>query len=145
MMSESKPPSLIITLIPCNYLTILHYHYYNTKSRILPILSLFRWSKYFIVDYSTTFSIYTAEFLCALLCSASIALACCVTGNIISNICLSGIIIFLPRFILILVHSTVTNIYAAASSTHFIPLLDKMCDWLYYKCFRNIYVYPACK
>lgn len=102
-------------------------------------------SKYFIVDYSTTFSIYTAEFLCALLCSASIALACCVTGNIISNICLSGIIIFLPRFILILVHSTVTNIYAAASSTHFIPLLDKMCDWLYYKCFRNIYVYPACK
>lgn len=87
-------------------------------------------SKYFIVDYSTTFSIYTAEFLCALLCSASIALACCVTGNIISNICLSGIIIFLPRFILILVHSTVTNIYAAASSTHFIPLLDNSYNML---------------
>ena len=115
---------MIITLTPCNHLTRLQYHYYNTKSGILSILSLFRWSKYFIVDYSTTFSIYTAEFLCALLCSASIALACCVTGNIISNICLSGIIIFLPRFILILVHLTVTNIYAAASSTHFIPLLD---------------------
>ena len=67
---------MIITLTPCNHLTRLQYHYYNTKSWILPILSLFRWSKYFIVDYSTTFSIYIAEFLCALLCSASIALAC---------------------------------------------------------------------
>ena len=121
---------MIITLTPCNHLTRLQYHYYNTKSGILPILSLFRWSKYFIVDYSTTFHVYAAEFLCALLCSAAIALACSVTGNIFSNICLSGIIIFLPRFILILVHSTVTNIYAAASSTHFIPLLDNSYNML---------------
>lgn len=87
-------------------------------------------SKYFIVDYSTTFHVYAAEFLCALLCSAAIALACSVTGNIFSNICLSGIIIFLPRFILILVNSTVSNIYAAASSTHFMPLLDNSYNML---------------
>ncbi len=87
-------------------------------------------SKYFIVDYSTTFHIYVSEFLCALLCSAAIALACSVTGNIFSNICLAGIIIFLPRFILILVNATINNVYAAASATHFMPLLDNSYNML---------------
>lgn len=87
-------------------------------------------SGYFIVDYLTTFHIYASEFLCALLCSAAIALACSLTGNIFSNICLSGIIIFLPRFILLLVHSSVTNIYAAASTLNFIPLLNNSYNML---------------
>ncbi len=97
---------------------------------ITNFISYHIFSKYFIVDYSTTFHIYTSEFLCALLCSAAIALACSVTGNIFSNICLSGIIIFLPRFILILVNSTVSNVYTAASATHFMPLLDNSYNML---------------
>ena len=37
---------------------------------------------YFIVDYGVTIHIYVAEFICALLCSAAIALAFSITSNI---------------------------------------------------------------
>lgn len=85
---------------------------------------------YFIVDYATNFRIYIAQFLCALLCSAGIALACSITGNIFSNICLTGLILFLPRFILLLANSTINNSYVLASSKHFMPLLDNSYNML---------------
>ena len=41
---------------------------------------------YFIVDYGVTIHIYVAEFICALLCSAAIALACSIKRKIFCKI-----------------------------------------------------------
>ena len=49
---------------------------------------------YFIVDYGVTIHIYVAEFICALLCSAAIALACSITGNIFCFFCVFGFFVF---------------------------------------------------
>lgn len=55
--------------------------------------------KYFNVDYATMFRMYLAIFLCSLLCMAIINVAASITGNILSNICVTGLIMFLPRFL----------------------------------------------
>lgn len=59
--------------------------------------------KYFNVDYATMFRMYLAMFICSLLCMAIINVATSITGNILSNICVTGLIMFLPRFILVMV------------------------------------------
>lgn len=59
--------------------------------------------KYFNVDYATMFRMYLAMFICSLLCMAIINVAASITGNILSNICVTGLIMFLPRFILVMV------------------------------------------
>ncbi len=59
--------------------------------------------KYFNVDYATTFRMYLAMFICSVLCMAIINVAASITGNILSNICVTGLIMFLPRFILVMV------------------------------------------
>ena len=85
---------------------------------------------YFIVDYGVTIHIYVAEFICALLCSAAIALACSITGNIFSNICVSGLIVFLPRFIILLIASTVTDSVATATMECPVWILDNSYNML---------------
>ncbi len=55
--------------------------------------------KYFNVDYGTMFSMYLSIFICSLLCMAIINVAASITGNILSNICVTGLIMFLPRFL----------------------------------------------
>lgn len=55
--------------------------------------------KYFNVDYATMFRMYLAIFICSLLCMAIINVAASITGNILSNICVTGLIMFLPRFL----------------------------------------------
>ena len=78
---------------------------------------------YFIVDYGVTIHIYVAEFICALLCSAAIALACSITGNIFSNICVSGLII-------LLVAITVTGSVATATMECPVWILDNSYNML---------------
>lgn len=87
-------------------------------------------NSYFIVDYGATIHIYVAEFICALLCSAAIALACSITGNIFSNICVSGLIVFLPRFIILLVAITVTGSVATATMERPVWILDNSYNML---------------
>lgn len=87
-------------------------------------------NSYFIVDYGVTIHIYVAEFICALLCSAAIALACSITGNIFSNICVSGLIVFLPRFIILLVAITVTGSVATATMECPVWILDNSYNML---------------
>lgn len=55
--------------------------------------------KYFIVDYATMTHMYLAMFICCVLCMSVINVAVSVTGSIISNICVTGLIMFLPRFL----------------------------------------------
>ena len=81
---------------------------------------------YFIVDYGVTIHIYVAEFICALLCSAAIALACSITGNIFSNICVSGLIVF----IILLVAITVTGSVATATMECPVWILDNSYNML---------------
>ena len=59
--------------------------------------------KHFNVDYAIMFRMYLAIFICSLLCMAIINVAASITGNILSNICVTGLIMFLPRFILVMV------------------------------------------
>lgn len=59
--------------------------------------------KHFNVDYAIMFRMYLAIFICSLLCMAIINVAASITGNILSNICVTGLIMFLPRFILVMI------------------------------------------
>lgn len=101
---------------------------------------------YFIVDYGVTIHIYVAEFICALLCSAAIALACSITGNIFSNICVSGLIVFLPRFIILLIASTVTGSVATATMECPVWILDNSYNMLtaqVFGAFEPLYITPS--
>ena len=59
--------------------------------------------QYFNVDYATMFRMYLSIFICSLLCMAIINVSISITGNILSNICVTGLIMFLPRFIALMV------------------------------------------
>ena len=76
------------------------------------------------------YHIFRNYFICALLCSAAIALACSITGNIFSNICVSGLIVFLPRFIILLVAITVTGSVATATMECPVWILDNSYNML---------------
>lgn len=82
------------------------------------------YNEFFVVDYGTMFKVYASEFLCNLLCAAAISFACSLTGNIFSNICLTGLILFFPRFILMLVQQFLSSMVFLASSQHLLPFLD---------------------
>ncbi len=58
---------------------------------------------YYNVDYVIMLRMYIAILICSLLCMAIINVAVSITGNILSNICVTGLIMFLPRFILVMV------------------------------------------
>ena len=62
----------------------------------------------FIVEMWMVFRLFLSIFIANLLCGSAISLACALTGNVFSNICLSGLIIFLPRFLCVM-----TEIFAA--------------------------------
>ena len=78
----------------------------------------------YIVNYGSILSVFFSEFICCLLCAAAATLACSITGNIFSNICLTGLILFFPRFIILMVQVTVVSIVYFASSEHFVSILD---------------------
>ena len=78
----------------------------------------------YIVNYGSILSVFFSEFICCLLCAAAATLACSITGNIFSNICLTGLILFFPRFIILMIQVTVVSIVYFASSEHFVSILD---------------------
>lgn len=51
----------------------------------------------FIVNESEMLKVFCVILICNFLCGAAVTLACCLTGNLVSSICVSGLIIFLPR------------------------------------------------
>ena len=58
------------------------------------VFSIAVYKKYFVYSVSTITWIIIGTFICNLLCGAVIALACSLTGSLMSNICLTGIILF---------------------------------------------------
>jgi len=78
----------------------------------------------FVVEMWMVFRVFLSIFFANLLCGAAITLACSLTGNIFSNICLSGLIIFLPRFICAVLETYVSMQVPVASTYQILPLIN---------------------
>ncbi len=73
----------------------------------------------FAVSYASIFRMFLAMWCASMLCIAAVTLACCITGNLINNICVTGIVLFFVRVI-------VTMITAVMSSAVPVLLSDKV-------------------
>lgn len=78
--------------------------------------------KYYIVDYYVLFRMYLAMFICCILCVAVISLACAFTGNMLTNVCMTGIILFLPRGLIYIISTTVAESVYVMNAKNVIPL-----------------------
>lgn len=92
-------------------------------------------SSFFIVDIATMFRMYLSMWFCNLLCAGAISVACSVTGNVFSNICVSGLILFFPRFIVIMCMMVIGDCVPVLSTDHFVPFLDNSYNLLTGICF----------
>ena len=82
-------------------------------------------SDYFIVDYGTMAHTLFNVFGCNLLCMMAITLACTLTGNLFSNVIVSGMIIFLPRIMIMMVSDVMADLLPVLSSDHMFSILGK--------------------
>lgn len=78
----------------------------------------------FIVEMWMVFRVFLSIFIANLLCGSAISLACALTGNVFSNICLSGLIIFLPRFLCIMIEAFATMKVPTVSDYQIFPLIN---------------------
>lgn len=78
----------------------------------------------FIVEMWMVFRVFLSIFIANLLCGSAISLACALTGNVFSNICLSGLIIFLPRFLCIMTESFAEMKVPTVSDYQVFPLIN---------------------
>lgn len=78
----------------------------------------------FIVEMWMVFRVFLSIFIANLLCGSAISLACALTGNVFSNICLSGLIIFLPRFLCIMIESFAAIKVPTVSDYQVFPLIN---------------------
>ncbi|MDD3239965.1 MAG: hypothetical protein PHW47_07780 [Lachnospira sp.] len=80
-------------------------------------------SNYLLVDFGTMLHVVINIFACNLLCMAAITLACGLTGTIFSNICVTGLIIFLPRLLVKVVAVAAQGIVPVLSSENMYSVL----------------------
>lgn len=92
-------------------------------------------SSFFIVDIAMIFRMYLSMWFCNLLCAGAISVACAVTGNVFSNICVSGLILFFPRLIVIICMMVIGDCVPVLSTEHFVPFLDNSYNMLTGICF----------
>lgn len=81
-------------------------------------------SKYFVFSYLNLVKYTISIFVCSLLVAAAIALACSITGTIFTNIVVSGLILFLPRLITLIMVSIITSNLNILVPSKILPLLD---------------------
>ena len=81
-------------------------------------------SDYFIINVTSVLTGVMAVFAASLLCYASITIACTVTGNVLSNVCVSGLIIFLPRFVTFLTAYTLKYVFPFLDMNRIMPVFD---------------------
>lgn len=81
-------------------------------------------SKYFVFSFATMLRFSFSIFICSLLVQAGISIACSITGNIFSNVIVTGIILFLPRLIITVLTNNITNASELFVSDKFFPLFD---------------------
>ncbi len=78
----------------------------------------------FIVEMWMVFRVFLSIFIANLLCGSAISLACALTGNVFSNICLSGLIIFLPRLLCIMIETFAAIKVPTVSDYQIFPLIN---------------------
>lgn len=111
----------IITVIFSNFIvTCLLYKIFN---------------EYFLVNYVTMFKMFLAIFNCSVLCLGGITLACSFTGNMISNVCVTGIILFFPRFMMTLVSQAFSSEISVVSTRSAFPIMDNSLNMITGICF----------
>lgn len=81
-------------------------------------------SKYFVFSFATMLRFSFSIFICSLLVQAGISIACSITGNIFSNVIVTGIILFLPRLFITVLTNNITNASELFVSDKFFPLFD---------------------
>lgn len=81
------------------------------------------YKEYFIYSVSTLVWAVIGIFICNIVCGASIAFGCSLTGNVISNICISGIIMFLPVTIRQMAIITVQGLFYYTSNIVPVPVI----------------------
>ena len=87
------------------------------------VFSIAVYKKYFVYSVSTITWIIIGTFICNLLCGAVIALACSLTGSLMSNICLTGIILFIPAILRVMITSGISALFDYVSSIQVVPVI----------------------
>lgn len=78
----------------------------------------------FIVEMWMVFRLFVSIFIANLLCGAAISLACALTGTVFSNICLSGLILFLPRLLCVMTEAFISMKVPTASEYQVFPFIN---------------------
>ncbi|SDM88416.1 hypothetical protein [Lachnospira pectinoschiza] len=76
---------------------------------LVQLVSFILYKDYLLVDYNGMLLMHLSLFIYGFQALCAFALACALTGNIISNILTAGIIVFLPRFITTIVFSFINT------------------------------------
>ena len=87
------------------------------------VISIAVYKKYFVYSVSTITWIIIGTFICNLLCGAVIALACSLTGSLMSNICLTGIILFIPAILRVMITSGISALFDYVSNIQVVPVI----------------------
>ncbi len=87
-------------------------------------------SKYYIVDYYVIFKMYLSMFICCILCVAAISLACSFTGNMLTNVCMTGVILFLPRGLIYIISNSVAQSVYVMNAENVIPLFGNSANMI---------------
>lgn len=80
--------------------------------------------RYLAVSLPMLFKFLVCMFAASMLVCGATALACSITGTIFTNIIVTGIILFLPRFILTIAMYMITSTHSIFVNNAFFPLLD---------------------
>ena len=87
------------------------------------VFSIAVYKKYFVYSVSTITWIIIGTFICNLLCGAVIALACSLTGSLMSNICLTGIILFIPAILRVMITCGISALFDYVSNIQVVPVI----------------------
>lgn len=79
---------------------------------------------YFVFSFMNLIRFSFAVFLSGLLVEVSILIACAITGTIFTNICVAGLILFLPRLIMMLMARMITSNLEILVQSKILPLFD---------------------
>ncbi len=81
-------------------------------------------SKYFVVDFGSLVSMFVSVLIASFLVFAAISMACALTGNAFNNVMVTGMILFLPRFMIFFVTDAVANMAYVVKSENAISFLN---------------------
>ena len=87
------------------------------------VISIAVYKKYFVYSVSTITWLIIGTFICNLLCGAVIALACSLTGSLMSNICLTGIILFIPAILRVMITGGISALFDYVSNIQVVPVI----------------------